>query len=209
MLFFSQTVIHSATLFKQSVSLSKHVNPPTSSLFPWTPAATGTHMHTAVSAALASIFKQIPLFFCIFKWEANQNTAWTGRDGWIFSLEREINQCDRTLLRFVVLFHIFLCSLSQKRDDVQWIHRIFCKLIVWQLIGKKVSFYFCITTNADVVLLQRCLSVQCRLLTSAVLMLMFEYEARYKSFEMAGRGGHYKPLVVKETACFWCYGLWE
>lgn len=40
-------------------------------------------------------------------------------------------------------------------------------------------------------------------------MLMFEYEARYKSFEMAGRGGHYKPLVVKETISFRYYILCE
>lgn len=42
-----QSVMHRAMLFKQSVSLSKHVNPPTSSLFP--------HAHTAASAALVSI----------------------------------------------------------------------------------------------------------------------------------------------------------
>lgn len=56
----SQSVIQSETLSKQSASLSKHVNPPTSSLFPWTLAAVcsstlvlswvHTHMHTGVSA---------------------------------------------------------------------------------------------------------------------------------------------------------------
>ena len=52
--FLRQSVIHSVTLFKQSASLSKHVNPPTSSLFPWTLAAVchstsgsspGAHIH--------------------------------------------------------------------------------------------------------------------------------------------------------------------
>lgn len=46
------------------------------------------------------------------------------------------------------------------------------------------------------------LALLCGLLTSAVLMLMFEYEARYKSFGMAGREGHYRPRVVKETVFF-------
>lgn len=55
-LFLSQSVIQSETPSKQSASLSKHVNPPTSSLFPWTLAAVcsstlvlswvHTHMHT-------------------------------------------------------------------------------------------------------------------------------------------------------------------
>lgn len=60
--FFSQeSVIHSAVLFKQSVSLSKHVNPPTSSVFPRTLAA-----HTR-----SSTIERLPLF-CIFKSEAYQ-----------------------------------------------------------------------------------------------------------------------------------------
>ncbi len=39
-------------------------------------------------------------------------------------------------------------------------------------------------------------AAQIRLLTSAALVLTFKYEARKKSFEMAGREGHYNPMVV-------------
>lgn len=35
-------------------------------------------------------------------------------------------------------------------------------------------------------------------LRSALLVLTLKYEARYKSFKMAGKRGHYKSLVVKK-----------
>lgn len=62
-----QSVIHSVTLFKQSASLSKHFNPPTSSLFPWTLAAVchgtsgsspGARSRARLTGGVSALFSQ-------------------------------------------------------------------------------------------------------------------------------------------------------
>ena len=116
MLFSSHSIIQSATLFKQSVFLSKHVNPPTSSLFPWTLAPvcqsaqhTNKHAHTCSPEGQQhqqACSNKYP-FLHIQVRSRSDNPAGTlhnvGRNRWIFSLEIKINKAVRRLPSFVVL----------------------------------------------------------------------------------------------------------
>lgn len=120
-MFLSQPVIHSATLFKQSVSLSKHVNPPTSSLFQWTLAATGAHTHTHAHGSVSGISEHHQTntpFLHIQVGGVSDSTAGTdvGKEKRAASpsWKQKINKSVGRRPRSVLLFHAFMCSPNRR-----------------------------------------------------------------------------------------------